>query len=60
MGCNCGNRRKQTAQGLANLRKGDINAAKQNATRFMQSLRVDARNLSRTVRSTLTTRPPSR
>lgn len=60
MGCNCGKRRTLTAQAVNNLRKGDTAAAKANMSRFMQTVRLDARNLSRTVRSTLTTRPPSR
>lgn len=60
MGCNCGQRRKQSAQAFNNIRAGDLAAARQNAVRIAQSVRVDVRNLARNVRSTLTTRPPSR
>ena len=60
MGCNCGQRRNLTAQAINNLRKGDVAAAKQNAQRFIGTVRQDARTLARTVRSSLTIRPPSR
>ena len=57
MGCNCGQRRALTAQAVNNIRKGNLAAAKQNAQRFVQTIRQDARKIAR---STLTTRPPSR
>jgi hypothetical protein len=60
MGCNCGQRRNLTAQAMNNIRKGDVAAAKQNAQRFVQTVRQDARKLGNTVRSTLNIRPPSR
>lgn len=60
MGCNCGQRRNLTAQAMNNLRKGDTVAAKQNAQRFVQTIRQDARKIGTAVRSTLAIRPPSR
>jgi len=60
MGCNCGQRRNLTAQAMNNIRKGDLVAAKQNAQRFVQTIRQDARKIGTTVRSTLNVRPPSR
>lgn len=56
MGCNCGERRNQAAQAIKNIRKGDVQAARQNVQRFNQTIRTDLRNL----RSALTQRPPSR
>jgi cellobiose-specific phosphotransferase system component IIA len=60
MGCNCGERRNLTAQALNNLRKGDVNAARQNVQRFAQTVRQDARAAKQAVQSVLTRRPPSR
>jgi hypothetical protein len=60
MGCNCGQRRALTAQALNNLKKGDVNAARQNAQRFAQTVRQDVRKISNVVRSSLTLRPHSR
>lgn len=54
MGCNCGQRRDLTRQAINNLRKGDTAAVKQNAQRFVQTIRQDARKL---IRSPLTIRP---
>lgn len=54
MGCNCGQRRALTAQAVNNIRKGDLAAAKQNAQRFVQTIRQDARKI---VRSSLSVRP---
>ena len=60
MGCNCGQRRNLTAQAVNNIRKGDLAAAKQNAQRFAQTVRQDARKIGTAVRSSLSIRPPSR
>jgi hypothetical protein len=60
MGCNCGQRRNLTAQAINNLRKGDVAAARQNAQRFVQTVRQDVRSATRVVRSSLAIRPPSR
>lgn len=57
MGCNCGQRRALTAQAVNNLRKGNVVAAKQNASRFVQTVRQDARKIGTAVRSTLNLRP---
>jgi hypothetical protein len=56
MGCKCAERRNLTAQAVNNIRKGDIQAARQNAQRFAQTVRSDLR----TVRSALTIRPRPR
>jgi hypothetical protein len=60
MGCNCGQRRALTAQAMNNIRKGDLAAAKQNAQKFAQTLRQDARKAGNAIKSTLNIRPPSR
>jgi septation ring formation regulator EzrA len=56
MACkSCAERRNLTMQAVNNIRRGEVAAAKQNAQRFVQTLRQDARKL---VRSPLTIRPP--
>jgi hypothetical protein len=57
MGCNCAQRRNLTAQAVNNIRKGDVAAARQNAQKFAQSLRQDARKIGSVVRSALNSRP---
>lgn len=60
MGCNCGQRRALTAQAVNNIRRGDMAAAKNNAQKFVQSIRQDVRKIGPAVRSSLALRPPSR
>lgn len=54
MGCNCGKRRDLTVKAVKNISSGNLSAARQNANRFVQTLKIDARKLSRSI---LTTRP---
>jgi hypothetical protein len=57
MACSsCAERRKLIGQGLQNIRTGNTAAVKQNAVRFMQTVRTDLRN----IRSPMTLRPPQR
>ena len=51
MGCNCGQRRALTFKAVSNLKQGDLQAAKANAAKIAQSMRVDARNLGRSIKT---------